>query len=73
MSTPQTALTDTELHTLATLIDHAGTHMIRARNRDGELVWGFTESHDAYSEMVNGFYDIQLRGDRGYTRDLITI
>jgi hypothetical protein len=65
--------TTRELDTLATLIDSAGKHMIDARDRDGNLVWSFADEHDAYNEMVLGFYDIQLRAPGGLTRDLVTI
>jgi hypothetical protein len=68
---PNTAkLTATELDTLATMITSAGKHMSDARNNDGNLTWGSREMGAAYTDMVNGYYDIQLRAPGGYDREL---
>lgn len=66
-------LTPTELDTLAAFIHSAGNHMITARNLDGNLTWGHKEMGAAYTDMVNGFYDIQLRAPGGLTRKLTNI
>jgi len=66
-------LTATELDTLATMIHSAGKHMVDARNIDGNLTWGWRDMGAAYTDMVNGFYDIQLRAPGGLTRELRNI
>jgi len=62
--------TTRELDTLATMLSSSFNHMINARDSAGELVWGSRETSDAYSESVQGFYDLQLRAPGGMTRDL---
>jgi hypothetical protein len=70
--TPQ-VLTTRELDTLATMIHSSGNHMSNARDNTGNLVWGWREVGDAYTDMVNGFYDIQLRAPGFFTRPLTNL
>lgn len=59
-------LTDTELETLAVLLDSASEHMTYVRNSDGRYVWGNPDRTagdnltSAIEEMISGFYEIQL-------------
>jgi hypothetical protein len=62
--------TTRELDTLATMLHSSFNHMIDARDSNGNLVWGSRETSDAYSESVQGFYDLQLRAPGGMTREL---
>ena len=65
MNTTPDKLTETELETLATMIDSGNRHMARATDPvTHQLPWSNETLVAAVSEACDGFYDIQNRHAR---------